>query len=161
MVGPPASGKTSWSKEFVKGKSTWIRVNRNDLRLMCGDYWIPSREKLINTLEETTITSALEQGHGIRIDQLFGTKHQLRCKLLVLPCDALVEAKVAEQRATEEVTPDAGSQVVVAQIVAATHGAPIRGSPHALLFLRRRTEDDHVRLLEADSVETVFVATAN
>ena len=42
MVGPPASGKTSWSKEFVKGKSTWIRVNRDDLRLMCGDYWIPS-----------------------------------------------------------------------------------------------------------------------
>ena len=55
MVGPPASGKTSWSKEFVKGKSTWIRVNRDDLRLMCGDYWIPSREKLINTLEETII----------------------------------------------------------------------------------------------------------
>ena len=65
MVGPPASGKTSWSKEFVKGKSTWIRVNRDDLRLMCGDYWIPSREKLINTLEETTITSALEQGYNV------------------------------------------------------------------------------------------------
>ena len=55
MVGPPASGKTSWSKEFVKGKSTWIRVNRDDLRLMCGDYCIPSREKLLNTLEETII----------------------------------------------------------------------------------------------------------
>ena len=68
MVGPPASGKTSWSKEFVKGKSTWIRVNRDDLRLMCGDYWIPSREKLINTLEETTITSALEQGYNVIID---------------------------------------------------------------------------------------------
>ena len=67
MVGPPASGKTSWSKEFVKGKSTWIRVNRDDLRLMCGDYWIPSREKLINTLEETTITSALEQGYNVII----------------------------------------------------------------------------------------------
>ena len=54
-----ASGKTSWSKEFVKGKSTWIRVNSDDLRLMCGDYWIPSREKLINTLEETTITGSI------------------------------------------------------------------------------------------------------
>ena len=69
MVGPPASGKTSWSKEFVKGKSTWIRVNRDDLRLMCGDYWIPSREKLINTLEEITITSALEQGYNVIIDR--------------------------------------------------------------------------------------------
>lgn len=68
MVGPPASGKTYFAKEFVKEKSTWIRVNRDDLRLMCGDYWVPSREKLINTLEESIVTSALKQGYNVIID---------------------------------------------------------------------------------------------
>ena len=68
LVGVPACGKSTFAREFIKGKSTWIRVNRDDIRLMCGDYWVPSREGLINTLEETSITSALEQGYNVIID---------------------------------------------------------------------------------------------
>lgn len=38
LYGPPASGKSTWAKEFIKEKTQWIRVNRDDIRLMCGDY---------------------------------------------------------------------------------------------------------------------------
>lgn len=68
LVGPPASGKTTFAKEFVKNKSTWIRVNRDDIRLMCGDYWIPSREKLISIYERTMIEEALTCGYNVIID---------------------------------------------------------------------------------------------
>lgn len=35
---------------------------------MCGDYWIPSREELINILEESTVISALKKGYNVVID---------------------------------------------------------------------------------------------
>lgn len=68
LVGVPASGKTLWAKEFIKDKSTWIRVNRDDIRLMCGDYWIPSREKLINNYEELMVKGALAYDYNVIID---------------------------------------------------------------------------------------------
>ena len=68
LVGPPASGKTYFAKEFVKDKSTWIRINRDDIRLMCGDYWVPSREKLISIYEKLMIEEALTNGYNVVID---------------------------------------------------------------------------------------------
>lgn len=32
--GLPASGKSTWAREFVKGKKDWVRVNNDDLQLM-------------------------------------------------------------------------------------------------------------------------------
>lgn len=70
LMGPPqlASGKTTFAKEFVKDKHTWIRVNRDDIRLMCGDYWVQSREKLINHYEQTLVEMALKQNYNVIID---------------------------------------------------------------------------------------------
>lgn len=68
LVGPPASGKTYFAKEFVKDKSIWIRINRDDIRLMCGDYWVPSREKLISIYEKLMIEEALTNGYNVVID---------------------------------------------------------------------------------------------
>lgn len=68
LVGPPASGKSTFAKEFVKDKSTWIRVNRDDIRLMCGNYWVPSREKLITIYEDTMVKEALSNNYNVIID---------------------------------------------------------------------------------------------
>ena len=48
LTGLPASGKSTWAKNFVKEKLDWVIVNRDSLRNMIGDYWIPSQELLIN-----------------------------------------------------------------------------------------------------------------
>lgn len=43
LQGVPASGKTSWAKEFVKNKKDWVIVSRDSIRESRGDYWIPSQ----------------------------------------------------------------------------------------------------------------------
>ncbi len=68
LQGAPAAGKSTWAREFVTGKTDWVIVNRDSLRNMCGDYWIPSREDYITTLEENSITSALSSKYNVIID---------------------------------------------------------------------------------------------
>lgn len=72
MWGPhnPGSGKTTFANDFVKGKHTWIRINRDDIRLMCGDYWSPFREKseIITEYEELMVRQALKHNYNVIID---------------------------------------------------------------------------------------------
>jgi predicted kinase len=68
LQGIPASGKSTWSKEFVKGKEDWIRVCRDDIRSMRGDYWIPSQESFIDKVEQYAVESALKSGYNVVID---------------------------------------------------------------------------------------------
>jgi predicted kinase len=68
LQGVPASGKSTWSKEFVKGKEDWIRVCRDDIRSMRGDYWIPSQESFIDKMEQYAVESALKSGYNVVID---------------------------------------------------------------------------------------------
>lgn len=70
-VGLPASGKSTWAKEFVKqwnSKDKWIRVCRDDLRNMRGTYWIPDQEKLITDWEYDCVLSALDNGYNVIVD---------------------------------------------------------------------------------------------
>lgn len=68
LQGIPASGKSTWSKEFVKGKEDWVRVCRDDIRSMRGDYWIPSQESFIDKMEQYAVESALKSGYNVVID---------------------------------------------------------------------------------------------
>ena len=68
MQGLPASGKTTWSKDFCEKNSQWIRVSRDDLRSMRGKYWIPKQESLITLLEYNCILIALQQGYNVVVD---------------------------------------------------------------------------------------------
>lgn len=46
--GIPASGKSTWAKqEVLKDPEYSIRINRDDLRNMSGQYWVPTREDYI------------------------------------------------------------------------------------------------------------------
>lgn len=67
--GIPGSGKSTWSRKWVEeNSSTRIRVNRDDIRNMLGPYWIPSREKLVTTLEHSAVISALQSGYSVVLD---------------------------------------------------------------------------------------------
>lgn len=69
LVGIPASGKTTYARQFIKGKSDkWIIVNRDNIRNMLGEYWIPTREKLITDIEDDMIQEGLRHGYNIIID---------------------------------------------------------------------------------------------
>ena len=47
-IGIPASGKSTWAKqEVLKDPEHSVRINRDDLRNMSGQYWVPAREDYI------------------------------------------------------------------------------------------------------------------
>lgn len=54
------SGKTYWAKGFVKeDPKNRTRINRDDLRMMSGKYWVLSREKYISDIEIAIFREAL------------------------------------------------------------------------------------------------------
>lgn len=69
--GLPASGKTTWAKEWVKEEPTRrVRFNRDDVRNMLGKYWVPSREGLINSIYDSFMNEAMLAGYDIVIDNM-------------------------------------------------------------------------------------------
>ena len=68
LQGVPAAGKSTWAREFIKGKKDWVIVNRDSIRDGRGDYWIPEQEEYISDLEEYHVTRALERGLNVIID---------------------------------------------------------------------------------------------
>lgn len=68
LKGLPASGKSTFAKNFCNENLDYIRVNRDDLRHMCGKYWVPSRESYVTKLERFAVEQALESGFSVIID---------------------------------------------------------------------------------------------
>lgn len=69
--GLPASGKSTWAKQWVAEDSKHrVRFNRDDVRNMLGVYWVPSREGLINSIYDTFMNEAMLAGYDIVIDNM-------------------------------------------------------------------------------------------
>ncbi|MBT32409.1 MAG: hypothetical protein CMO01_22325 [Thalassobius sp.] len=68
LKGLPASGKSTWAKQYCIKNKSWVRVNRDDLRYMRGEYWIPKQEKLINDWENHCVLDALAKGYNVILD---------------------------------------------------------------------------------------------
>lgn len=67
--GIPASGKSTWAKQWVlEDPEHRVRINQDDIRLMLGKYWVPSREKLVQHIQEEALIEALLRGYDIVID---------------------------------------------------------------------------------------------
>ena len=67
--GIPASGKTFWAKQWVlEDPEHRVRINQDNIRLMLGKYWVPSREELVQHIQKEALIEALERGYDIVID---------------------------------------------------------------------------------------------
>ena len=67
--GLPASGKSTWAKQWVlEDPEHRVRINQDDIRLMLGKYWVPSREELVQHIQKEALIEALERGYDIVID---------------------------------------------------------------------------------------------
>jgi len=67
--GLPASGKSTYSKKWVlEDPKKRVRVNRDDIRRMLGQYWVPSREDLVTYIERESVLGALQKGFDVMLD---------------------------------------------------------------------------------------------
>lgn len=69
LVGPPASGKSTWAKEFMKThENTHVIVCRDSIRENTGIYWLKNdannrnRESYITDVEHVAVESAISHG---------------------------------------------------------------------------------------------------
>lgn len=89
----PASGKSTFAKEFVKGKPNWVIINKDSLRNMRGVYWQPKQEDFIEILESAFTREALLYGQNIIIDATNLSEHRVN-KFRTLIRDDKREQKV-------------------------------------------------------------------
>ena len=69
--GIQGSGKTFWSKEWVlKDSEHRVRFNNDDIRNMLGEYWVSSREWLVEILKFHFIHEAMNRNYDIVIDNM-------------------------------------------------------------------------------------------
>lgn len=70
LIGIPASGKSTWSKEYVRKHENWVRVNRDSFRLMLKDTQTcePKIEDMITSLMHSTVETSLMRKQNVIID---------------------------------------------------------------------------------------------
>lgn len=70
LIGPPCSGKSTWSRKFLKENSNYIRINRDELRKMFKGRFILDKdlEKFINKITKNIILEASNNNKDIIID---------------------------------------------------------------------------------------------
>lgn len=67
--GLPASGKSTWAKEWVRiDPEHRVRINLDDIRSMLGKYWVPVREHLVGTIQQEATLAAMNFGVDIVLD---------------------------------------------------------------------------------------------
>lgn len=70
LKGIQGSGKSTWAKKFVTKNKNWVRINRDDLRNMRGEYWVPKQEDLITSWEDGLIEQSLNSGYNVILDSM-------------------------------------------------------------------------------------------
>ena len=69
--GIQGSGKSTWAKQWChEDPEHRVRFNNDDIRNMLGDYWVPSREKLVTEAKANMITFALITGYDVVVDNM-------------------------------------------------------------------------------------------
>lgn len=68
LQGVPASGKTTFAKEWLENHPGWVRVNRDDIRSSMNDTWSRDLENHVTDIEDFIITSSLNKGKSVIVD---------------------------------------------------------------------------------------------
>ena len=68
MVGLPASGKTTWAKDFCNKNDGYVRINRDDIRSMLGIEYSKRNERLVRDIEISNIITSLKSGYSVVVD---------------------------------------------------------------------------------------------
>lgn len=70
LVGPPNSGKTTWTKNFMGENKDYVKVSRDDLRQSLFNSWVVSRhmEDVITKLQNQMIITLIQNNVNVILD---------------------------------------------------------------------------------------------
>ena len=89
-----ASGKSTFAKQFIKENNNWLIVNRDSIRRMFGEYWVPSRENVVADSEFVMLKIAISYGWNVVVDDSNLDPYTIRyLELIAQSCDAEIEFK--------------------------------------------------------------------
>jgi len=111
LKGLPASGKTTWAREYIAKNPNTKRVNKDDLRAMLDNSkWSKDREKFILKIRDIIVCEALREGKNVIVDDTnFHKSHEDRMNKIAIDFgegyaldgkDYTVEVKVKEFNAS-------------------------------------------------------------
>ena len=77
LRGLPASGKSTWAKDFVDRNPGWMRINKDDMRAMLHNgKWSKDNERQVLLLRDASIEMALTSGYSVVVDDTnFASSH--------------------------------------------------------------------------------------
>lgn len=83
--GLPASGKSTWAKQYIADNPNTIRTNKDDIRAMAhNSKWNKSNEKQTIRIRDFIIVDAIERGNDVIVDDTnLSDTHYLHIKELV------------------------------------------------------------------------------
>ncbi len=72
MQGIPGSGKSYYARELLKKDKSdkTVIVNRDIIRSMMGEYWVPKREGLVTEIELASIRAGLQDLYTVIVDAI-------------------------------------------------------------------------------------------
>ena len=69
--GIQGSGKSNWARKWAQeDPSHRVRWNNDDMRLLMGQYWVPSREPLLSKIRALFMNTTMDYGFDIVIDDM-------------------------------------------------------------------------------------------
>lgn len=69
--GIQGSGKSTWARKWAQeDPSHRVRWNNDDMRLLMGQYWVPSREPLLSKIRTLFMNTTMDYGFDIVIDDM-------------------------------------------------------------------------------------------
>lgn len=96
LQGLPASGKSTWAREFVSKNQNWARINKDDLRaMMHSSQWSKKNEEQVLVVRDQSVRGLLLAGFNVIVDDTnFEQKHILRIQEICSTLSAKVEVEV-------------------------------------------------------------------
>ena len=113
LIGVPGSGKSTWSTNFIKENFGWVRINRDDFRFMLKGVPVCDHkvEKLINDLQYNALSSSLDAGFNVIIDntnlkesyingflKIVGDKADIEFKIFDITLDEALERNLTREK---------------------------------------------------------------
>lgn len=96
LIGPPASGKSTYADVVTKANKLWKRVNKDSIRAMINfGRWYSAQESIVMQIRDATIETLLKDGYNVIIDDTNMQQiHIDKFKELAAKYDARITYKV-------------------------------------------------------------------